>query len=215
MKTLIFDMDGVIADSELIHYLTNVETFRQYGIPFEEEELFSYMGRTSWALFEETLKKQQLENLDAAELLECKRRLYIEILTKEPAVRPIEGIVDLLISLKLAGIKTAVASSTGREVTELVLEKLGVKECFDAVFGGDETTQGKPDPEIYLLAAQKLGEDPAQCCVIEDAAVGVAAAKQAGMYCIAYSNPASGPQDLSLADEVVESLADISVERFL
>ena len=215
MKAFIFDMDGVIVDSEPIHSRTKMETFSHYGIPFEEKDLIHYMGRTSRALFNDAIQKYNRNDCDVAEMINYKRHLYLDILRNDEAIKPIDGIVDLLTQLKLVGIPVGLASSTGRSVIEIVLAKFGITDCFKAVLSGAELPKSKPDPTVYLLAAKALGVSPENCFVVEDAAAGVAAAKRAGMDCIAYRNPNSGAQDLSCADIIVENLSDIDIHNLL
>ena len=92
-------------------------------------------------------------------------------------------------------------------------DKKGLQDYFQSVLSGADLPQSKPDPAVYLLSAERLAVQPANCVVLEDAASGVAAAKAAGMYCIAYRNPSSGCQDLSRADRIVEDVADIDLQR--
>ena len=94
---------------------------------------------------------------------------------------------------------------------EAVLQKFGFADYFQSVLSGADLPKSKPDPAVYLLSAQRLGVEPKDCAVLEDAAAGVAAAKAAGMYCIAYRNPNSGNQDLSRADEVIAKIEEIRV----
>jgi beta-phosphoglucomutase-like phosphatase (HAD superfamily) len=105
----------------------------------------------------------------------------------------------------------ALVSSTPKENIELITEKLGIKKYFSLFINGDDVKEGKPSPRAFLLAAEKLGVEPKNCVVIEDAIVGVQAAKRAGMYCIAVTN-AHPQEDISEADIVVNSLEEITVK---
>ena len=211
MKAFIFDMDGVIIDSEPIHSRTKMETFRHYGVSFSEAELIHYMGRTSRSLFEEVLRLNQREDLVVDEVIAYKPKLYLDILRHDTAIQPIAGIAELMQRLRAAQIPLALASSSGRAVIEAVLQKFGFADYFQSVLSGADLPKSKPDPAVYLLSAQRLGVEPKDCAVLEDAAAGVAAAKAAGMYCIAYRNPNSGNQDLSRADEVIAKIEEIRV----
>ena len=105
---------------------------------------------------------------------------------------PLPGAVELIKSLNEHGIKSAIGSSAVPENIDVILEGLGIKDCFQAIAYGTEVAEGKPSPEIFLLAAEKLGVKPANCVVIEDAIAGVAAAKRAGMKCVAVTNSHPG-----------------------
>ena len=203
-RAFIFDMDGVIVDSEPLHTATKMETFHHFGIPFEERHLEQYAGRTSKELFSDALADCPTA-LTWKELADYKHRLYIDRLTHAADIVPIPGVVQLIARLHAKGNLLAVASSTGRNIIEMVLRRFGVRPYFTAVISGAELPRSKPDPAIYRKAADSLGIVPAHCTVIEDAAAGIAAAKAAGMTCIAYHNPNSGNQDLSHADWVAES----------
>ena len=203
-RAFIFDMDGVIVDSEPLHTATKMETFHHFGITFEERRLEQYAGRTSKELFSDALADCPTA-LTWKELADYKHRLYIDRLTHAADIVPIPGVVQLIARLHTKGNLLAVASSTGRNIIEMVLRRFGVRPYFTAVISGAELPRSKPDPAIYRKAADSLGIVPVHCTVIEDAAAGIAAAKAAGMTCIAYHNPNSGNQDLSHADWIAES----------
>jgi len=203
-RAFIFDMDGVIVDSEPLHTATKMETFHHFGISFEERRLEQYAGRTSKELFSDALADCPTA-LTWKDLADYKHRLYIDRLTHADDIVPIPGVVQLIARLHAKGNLLAVASSTGRNIIEMVLRRFGVRPYFTAVISGAELPRSKPDPAIYRKAADSLGIVPAHCTVIEDAAAGIAAAKAAGMTCIAYHNPNSGNQDLSHADWIAES----------
>ena len=207
-KAVIFDMDGVIIDSEPIHSKAKMDTFQHFGIPFEENELIHYMGRTSKDLFSEALEKYPMAGLNPEIMMKYKHDRYLEIISEDVTLQPIEGIHELLAKLYEKNISIGLASSTGKNLICLVLERFGLRKYFKAIVSGAELPKSKPNPAIYLLAAETLGVKPACCTVIEDAASGITAAKAAGMYCIAYHNVHSGKQDLSKADRVVESLLE-------
>ena len=210
-KAFIFDMDGVIIDSEPIHSKAKLDTFRHFGIPFAEGALIHYMGRTSKDLFSEALEMYPIKGLKPETMMAYKHRRYLEIISEGSPLRPIEGIYELLSELNRKNIPIRLASSTGKNLIRLVLNRLEIQEYFTVIVSGAELPRSKPDPAIYLLAAEKLGVEPAYCTVVEDAASGVAAAKAAGMYCIAYHNVNSGNQELSRADKIVESLLEIDL----
>lgn len=211
MKAFIFDMDGVLIDSEPLHARIKRETFRHYAIPFDEQELSRYVGRTSRAIFGDMLRRHHREDLTVQEVTDYKHARYIEALRHDGDIQPIDGILPLCANLRAAGIPAALASSSVRCVIHIVLERFGLDNFFQAVLSGAELPRSKPDPAVYLLAAERLGQKPEDCVVLEDAAAGIAAAKEAGMYCIAYRNPNSGRQDLSRADRIVDHIQDIHV----
>ena len=120
------------------------------------------------------------------------------------------GAIELIRLLKEHGVKLAIASSAPLENIQLVLSGLGIDDCFDTIVWGREVTEGKPSPQVFLLAARKLGVQPQECVVVEDAVAGVAAAKKAGMKCVAVTNT---HHEVSLreADLIVDTLEVVGV----
>ena len=125
-------------------------------------------------------------------------------------IKPLPGAIELIKSLREYGIKIALASSAPMENVQLITRGLGIADCFDAVVWGREVTEGKPSPQGFLLAAKRLGVEPQNCMVVEDAVAGVTAAKRAGMKCLAISNT-SPKKSLAEADLVVDTLETLNV----
>lgn len=214
----LFDMDGVIIDSEPIHSRVKMDTFRHFGLSFDERDLVRYMGRTSEAIFSEVLAASGRRDLSVSDLTEYKHQHYLEVLKSgeiEPVrgeIEPVRGAVELIRALHAAGIPLALATSSWSVVMETVLDRFGIRSCFQSVLSGGDLPKSKPDPAIYRISARRLGVEPERCVVLEDTKNGILAAKNAGMYCIAYRNPHSGQQDLSLADRIVEDLAELRLD---
>lgn len=212
LKGVIFDMDGVIYDSEPIHFLLEKEIFRNLGIEVSEEEHHSFVGTSSYYMWEALKNKYELKQL-IDDLVKLERGGYLEILiNKKKELSPIEGVVGLIEMLKNNNLKLAVASSSSLEVIERVVDLFGFGIYFDNLTSGDCVERSKPEPDIFLYSANKLGIDPADCLVIEDSYHGVKAAKKAGMKCIGYRNMNSGDQDLSKADFIIENYDSIDIE---
>ena len=148
-------------------------------------------------------------------MVDYKHKIYLEYIIDSNTVYPIDGILDLLYELHENNIPVALASSADRKIINAVLTKFGLADCFKYILSGAELPASKPNPAIYSLTAKALGLPPKDCVVIEDATAGIAAAKDAGAYCIAYDNPNSGPQDLSRADVVVNSINDINLNKIM
>lgn len=212
VKAVIFDMDGVIIDSEPIHSRVKMDTFAHFGIPFNEADLVHYMGRTSGAIFRETLAKHGRTDINPQDMADYKHAHYLEIL-QSGEIAPVEGSVELIKSLHEAGIPLALATSSNVRVMNTVLDSFDIRKYFTSILSGGELPESKPNPAIYLISAERLAVEPADCMVIEDTENGILAAKRAGMFCTAYRNPNSGKQDLTLADRVVDSLTEIDVNK--
>ncbi|PRX32462.1 HAD superfamily hydrolase (TIGR01509 family)/HAD superfamily hydrolase (TIGR01549 family)/beta-phosphoglucomutase family hydrolase [Orenia metallireducens] len=210
LKAVIFDMDGVIIDSEPIHYQVKQILFEKLGIEMSKEEYSAFIGSSSseiWAALKEGYNlKESVEDLLAKQ-----NQILIESL-KSREDKTVAGIMNLLEELKKNDLKIALASSSPVKVIEVILDKLKIKEYFLETASGESFVKSKPDPEIFLYTADKLEVKSRECLVIEDSKNGVEAAKKAGMKCIGFKNPNSGDQNLSKADLIVESIEVIDME---
>ena len=212
-KAFIFDMDGVIIDSENLHSVTKVQAIRSFGVEVSEADLNlqSYVGRSAKSFFSDVLAKYPELGDDWEVLAKKKHELYQKILREDPDLKPIDGIPELLARLKEKGYKIGLGSSSIMANVQVVLNRFGIIDYFDAIAAGSEVEHAKPAPDVYLLAASRLGVAPENCTVVEDAAAGIAAAKAAGMRCIAVRNPNSGTQDFSQADVVIDRYDEIKL----
>lgn len=210
MKAFIFDMDGVIIDSEPLHFEVDLLTLAYFGAQGTKEDLERFVGMTNpemWAVLRDELQLAPT----VAEIIEYQLANKIERLTQDPH-EPIDGIKELLEQLKQRQIPIAIASSSPRVFIEAVLKKFEIIDLFSCIVSGEEVPKGKPAPDVYLEAASQLGVRPQDCVVLEDSRNGIIAAKAAGMRCIGYVNLNSGIQDLSQADLIVSSVRDINLE---
>jgi HAD superfamily hydrolase (TIGR01509 family) len=212
LKAVIFDMDGVIIDSEPLHFEADMLTMKDYGKELPEETLIAYVGVSGPEMWADLIPlyglPDTLEEVIARQLAHKKELLGVMTL------EAILGIPELLEQARAAGHKIAVASSSPRFFIETVIEKLGIAHYFEAVVSGEEVRQSKPAPDVFLKAAEELDVPPEYCLVIEDSGHGTCAAKAAGMACVGFFNPNSGIQDLSAADKIVDAIGKIKLEEF-
>jgi len=207
---VLWDMDGVLVDTAPFHYQAWRALFAGLGKDLSDEEF-----RRSFGLRNDDILRVNLGNMPPARLRELGRRkeeLFREAIRGK--VQPLPGAVTLVRRLRESGTKTAVVSSAPRRNVETLLDALGLSDAFDALVAEEDVERGKPDPQGYLLAADRLGERPEDCVVIEDAPGGVEAAKRAGMRCIGLA-AGREPDALACADLVVASLEDDAVYSFL
>lgn len=201
-------MDGVLIDSEPLHKQIEQEMLKELGVnlPHEEHIKFAGVGKEMWTI----LKEQYGYNRDISEeeLHVEKRKRYLGQLTSRP-IKPIEGVVELVKIAKKAGLKLAVASSSSTENINIVTKAIGIFTYMDIIVSGDDMPRTKPYPDIFIKTAELLKLHTNECLVIEDSSNGVKAAKMAGMYCVAFRNPNSGNQNLSLADKIVNNIQEI------
>lgn len=210
LKAVIFDMDGVIIDSEPVHLKLEQKMFRELGINVTKEEHYSYIGTTSNYMWEDIRNKHGVTKV-LEELVKNDRDTYFNhLISKENEMILIDGVKEFIKELHKNGVKLAIASSSPLNVIEAVAGIFGIDEYFDILVSGDYVEKSKPEPDIFLYAAKKLGVSPEDCIVVEDSHNGVLAAKKAGMSCIGYMNPASGTQDISMADLVVDCFSKVN-----
>jgi beta-phosphoglucomutase len=207
---VIFDMDGVIIDSEPIYKMLNKKIFRQLGLTVEEDVQLQYVGvtkRTKWQILKEHYHLEQ--SID--ELIQFQNGIFHNYEWNFKSILFSE-VIPFLGKLQELGVPCALASSSERLRVNEVLEQCGLKSYFIVTIAGDEIDSGKPDPEIFLTAAKKLNLPPEHCLVVEDSYNGMVAAKRVNMYGIGIRHQHTR-LDLSIADQVVNSLAEIKLEN--
>ncbi|MFE5317438.1 HAD family hydrolase [Paenibacillus sp. NPDC056579] len=209
LEAVIFDMDGVLIDSEPLHFLVEQQAFAKLGLPATKEELDLYVGMTNPDMWAKVKERHGVE-LPLSELIEWQVEMKLSALKKSEE-QAIDGVTGLLEQLKAGRIAVGLASSSPKVFIMAVLEKLGISEYFDCVVSGEEVPKGKPEPDVFLKAAELLNKPPHSCVVIEDSRNGTRAAKSAGMKCIGFQNVNSGEQDLSAADKIVHSMREITL----
>jgi beta-phosphoglucomutase family hydrolase len=209
-RAVLWDMDGVLVDTAPFHYQAWRALFAGLGKDLSDEEF-----RRTFGLRNDDILRANLGDMPPARLRELGRRkeeLFREAIRGK--VQPLPGAVALVRRLRASGVKTAVVSSAPRQNVETLLDALGISDGFDALVAEEDAERGKPDPQGFLVAAERLGERPEDCVVIEDAPGGVEAAKRAGMRCIGLAAERE-PDALACADLVVADLEDDAVYSFL
>ena len=180
IKGALFDMDGVLVDNAHMHIKAFDVLYDRYNVPQEERKnVMDYMGQGLSECISHLLPPHIIEVYGIDFMCQEKERIYREIYA--PEIRPIRGLVNLLAFLNANDIRCAVGSSACLENVEFVLRECGISEYFDAIVSSDSVTKCKPDPEIYLTAAARLGLAAGECIVFEDAMVGIRSAKAAGV----------------------------------
>lgn len=205
VRALIFDCDGVVVDSNRLHVETWRETAAAHGYPMADPEHIGKCGLRTIAVIRDLLRWPVTEQ-EAVALGEEKESRYRDRI-RAGGIAPIPGVRETLARAAALGIPCALGSSAPRENAELCLSALGLSSFFRAVVTGADVTRGKPDPEIFLTAAAKLGIPPGECLVIEDAPAGVEAAHRAGMPAIALLTSHT-PAELASTDALARDFLD-------
>ena len=202
---IIFDMDGVIVDSEPLHQKAFETLFEELGRKHDHGIVFhEYYGRSDKVLLKDFIEKHKVP-FELEDLTQRKLKYFVRYLReRRPVFTELHSLVPELARLY----KLAIASSNFRSVIDVVMEISGLRSHYNVIVGYEDIRFTKPDPEIYFTAAQRLGVRPSQCCVIEDAAMGVQAAKMAGMTCIGLTTSLP-PAKLRQADFIANNYDEV------
>jgi len=203
LEAIIFDMDGVVADSEPLHIKAENQTLAPFNVKVTEEDYHKFMGRSPELLLESLVEKYSID-VKMQELLSVHKKNLLQLYKKE--VKPIKGALELIQWFSEKKYCLALASSSNDKLVESVISKFKIRNMFNAVVSGSEVKNIKPSPEIFLKASSKVFVSPEKCLVIEDSTAGVKAARSAGMHCIGFRSPHSPGQDLSSADMIIDDL---------
>jgi len=201
-------MDGVLVNSEPHYVRMEKKNFRMLGLDISEEEHRSFQGSATDHMWRVLKEKYELKK-SVDELVEMTNKLtypWFESLETIEIMPGVEAFIKFIYSKK---IPLALASSSYPDVIELVLAKTGLKKYFSVVVNSTMAGKSKPAPDIFLLTANLLKVNPEECLVIEDSTNGIQAAKNAGMYCVAFAGPGSELQDQSRADAVIREFSEV------
>jgi len=211
LEAVLFDMDGVIVDSEPLWTEVEKQLLARRNLLYSSSLKTAMMGRDAREAVTFLIEHYRLAE-SVGKLIGERNQLIAELFKGH--LKAIPGAVETVRSVIAAGIVAGLVSSSPKTLMELVLEKLGATGLFALALSGDQVARGKPAPDIYLEAAEKLGVKPECCLVIEDAPHGVTAAKLAGMFCLAISTSASAVE-LAMADKVVGGFEEVDVQLLL
>ncbi len=210
MKTVIFDMDGVLVDSEYTYLESKTEILKEAGYDKDISYQYQFMGTTGEYMWSEMKRDLDLpESVNYyIDLMDFKRHEMI----RRDGVRAVEGSIKFVRQLVDEGFRLAVASSSTKDEIIQNMQSLGIDDCFEILLSSEEVANSKPEPDVFLRVAELMGVSPTECVVIEDTRNGTLSASRAGTYCIGFANPDYPSQDLSAADEIVTSFRDIDIE---
>ena len=207
MIHIIFDMDGVLLDSEPMHQQVIYEVFLHKNIPLDRAYIQTLTGMSAFPMWQKI--KHDAQRVEAVEELVQFHKDYFFQKLPELHVAPVPHVKEVLAQFKSEGKHLSLASSSGRKLIEIFTEQVGIKHYFEVIMSGDDVKYSKPNPEIFLKVTEWYALPPTQFTVIEDSTNGVKAAKSARMHCIGFQNPLSGGQNLQEADRIIHSMNEL------
>ena len=210
-RGLILDMDGVLLDSEPLHFQACCQVLAEYGADLTWEVYREYIGTDAVSTFAGFKRTYELSGTPQA-FIDRYDTFVLEILSG--GITPLPGAVQLVAEATRRKLPLGLASSSLRACVEATLNGLGVHKAFHAVVSGEMVQRGKPAPDIYLLAAKQIGVAPERCVVVEDSPAGVAAARAAGMYVIGVRTESVPAAEIAAADVVLETLEQFDWRLF-
>ncbi len=214
IHAVIFDMDGVLIDTEPLYSEVERQLFEKLGIAMPIEEHQAFVGISSTDMWRAIRGKFGLSQ-SVETLRQLETDAFCHKLNSLPRLDAMPGVIDLIETLRTSGIRLAIASSSSHALIDLITARTGLNAYFDVMVSGETMAYGKPHPEIFLTAAEQLQVAPENCMVVEDSPHGVAGAKRANMYCVGLQNLNSGNQDLSRADLVIHDFSHENIQKIM
>ncbi len=212
IKCVLFDMDGVIVNTEPVGYKANQEMYRELGITVPDSVYSTFVGNSDKNIAAKLKDLYDIE-LTHEELLEKHNEYYFRAFETSDEVHLLPGVKDLIIDLHTNSIKLILASSASHKKINQVFDRFDLHPYFDAKLSGEDYEFSKPNPAIYIEAAAKSGYAKEECIVIEDSNNGIKAAKGAGIYCIGYESGLSIAQDTSEADMIITDFSQLDSDK--
>jgi HAD superfamily hydrolase (TIGR01509 family) len=211
IQTVIFDMDGVIVDTEPVHHYAYYQHFSQLNIEVTDVHYQSLTGNSTRNVFQKLKDHFNLE-YEVEHLIQTKRNLFNDAFDTKEDLHLIEGVEDLIKDLYNNGLELIVASSASKVTIDRVFKRFNLYPYFSHIVSGEDFPKSKPDTAIFLHAASLSKHPKNQCIVIEDSTNGIKAAHAAGIYCIGYQSVNSKGQEYSLANKIISHFNEINAE---
>lgn len=211
LKAVLFDMDGVIVDTEPLHHKAYHLMFEEFGLEVSAELYESFTGQSTKNICTLIVNYFKL-NKDPLQLELIKRHHFNHLFDHDPALQLLDGVIEIIEDYYRNNVTMVLASSASRSTIDRVFDRFNLNKYFKAKHSGAELTSSKPHPEIFINAAASSGYHINECMVIEDSTNGILAAKRAGIFCVGYKSKHSKNQDYRLADLVVNNFFDLKYE---
>jgi len=211
VKAVVYDLDDLMVNSYPLHSIASDEVLKKYGVDLKEvnDMRANFVGMRISDILKMIVDRFDLK-VSMGKLRKERSAIFLKLVREK--LKSMPGLLNSLELIKKKDFKIAIASSGTREYINTVIAKFKISSYFDLIVSGDDVKKGKPDPETYIVTSKKMGLDPGEIVVLEDATNGIAAAKSAGCWCIAIKNPYTPYQDLSKADLFIDSLGNLSLK---
>lgn len=208
LKAVLFDMDGVIVDTEPLHHKAYYTMFKEFDLEVSDQLYQSFTGQSTKNICKRVCQHFNLtENPLKLEL--SKRHHFNDLFDTDECLQLLDGVLDLIKDYHSNNLTLVLASSASMGTIERVFNRFDLNQYFVAKLSGADLKDSKPHPEIFIKAAEASGNNPKHCMVIEDSTNGILAAKSAGIFCVGYDSHHSKNQDYSKADLVVNNFQEI------
>jgi HAD superfamily hydrolase (TIGR01509 family) len=208
LQAVVFDKDGVLADSESINLRSAFEVFGAHGYELGPDDEPAIVGRHPIDYVPELARRFRLSQAEQRRIVEEQDSVYTRIWREQG--RLLDGARETLDAVRRLGLGVGLATSSGRREVEEFIERFELASCFDVTLSLDDVVRAKPDPEIYVSAARRLGVPAARMLVVEDSEHGVRAAKGAGAVCVAVRTPYVRPERIAMADVTIDATAELT-----
>ena len=212
VKTVIFDMDGVIVDTEPVHYYAYQQHFKELDVVVSDELYSTFTGNSTRNVYQKLVEAFRLQH-EVELLISRKRELFNDAFDSKEDLELLPGVEALITDLHSNGIQLILASSSAKVTIERVFRRFGLHQYFSHIVSGEDFEFSKPHPAIFEHAASLSIAPKEECIVIEDSTNGIRAAKAAGIYCVGYQSEHSILQDTSIADMVISDFAELDYNK--
>ena len=212
LKAVLFDMDGVIVDTEPLHRKAYFLMFKDFNIDVSETLYTSFTGQSTLNICKKLVDQFNLNDAPEA-LVSCKRKHFKYLFENDSSLQLLDGVLDLIQHYHSNGLSLVLASSASMPNIDRIFDRFDLNQYFVAKLSGADLKQSKPHPEIFIKAAEAAGQPLNNCMVIEDSSNGIKAANDAGIFVAGYDSKHSTDQDYSNADMVVSNFKELWLEK--
>lgn len=212
LKAVLFDMDGVIVDTEPLHHKAYFGMFDVMNIDVTESHYQTFTGQSTINVCRHLCEHFSLQQ-QPEELVQTKRNIFKDLFVNDSSLKLLDGVLDLIQDYYSNDLTLVLASSASMQTIESVFNRFDLNKYFKGKLSGADLKASKPHPEIFIKASEIAGYDKQNCIVIEDSTNGIKAAKSAGIYCVGFKSPHSKNQDYSKANLVISSFDEIAYPR--